>query len=170
MSLNIEIKARFNDPELFKTKIAELQTTYAGRDHQTDTFFHVPKGRLKLRESSLYGNILIPYIRNDQAGPKKSDYTLIKIDDSQKTKDLLTHILGIRVVVEKEREIFLFENVRIHLDHVKFLGTFIEFEAVVEDDSEIDKNHQKIQDLLSHFNIQKDDLIPKAYADLLHTK
>ena len=52
--------------------------------------------------------------------------------------------LGVTCVVEKERRLFLFENVRIHLDDVAHLGCFVELESVlaspegVETDAEQD--------------------------------
>ena len=47
-------------------------------------------------------------------------------------KAALTAALGVRRVVDKRREIFLADNVRIHLDDVAGLGTFLEFEAVLD--------------------------------------
>lgn len=60
MSKNIEIKARYADFDFFSKKLAELPHRYEGLDLQTDTFFNTPAGRLKLRESSLYGNFPDP--------------------------------------------------------------------------------------------------------------
>ena len=37
------------------------------------------------------------------------------------------------VVVRKRREVLLWDNVRIHLDAVDDLGTFVELEAVVDE-------------------------------------
>jgi len=167
MGKNIEIKAYCRNLLKFKTKLKQLPTTFEGDDVQMDTFFKVPKGRLKLRESKLYGNILIPYIRLDQSGPKQADYGLIKIDDVIKIKNLFTEMFGIIGVVNKKREIYLYENVRIHLDDVETLGTYIEFEAVVQNSNAIDTNRKKVEWLLGFFGIDQKDLIEDAYMDLL---
>ena len=45
----------------------------------------------------------------------------------------LAAALGIRTVVRKQRTVYLHKNVRIHLDAVDGLGTFLEFEAVMPD-------------------------------------
>ncbi|MEJ2052791.1 MAG: class IV adenylate cyclase [Calditrichaceae bacterium] len=167
MGLNVEIKARYDDLETFQTQVIQLPVTFEGEDIQIDTFFNVKTGRLKLRESLLYGNLLIPYLRPDQTGPKQADYELIKISDPKKLKFLFDEILGIYGTVRKKRRIYLFENVRIHLDAVENLGSFIEFEAVVDDAADIKVNEEKINWLLDYFKINKDQLINVAYMDLL---
>lgn len=167
MARNIEIKARQNDFDTFYKKLSELAHHYEGLDVQIDTFFESKSGRIKLRESSLHGAFLIPYLRQDQAGPKKSDYALIKIENPEEVKRLLSEILGIKKIVKKERQIYHFQNIRIHYDHVHGLGSFIEFEAVVDYQDEIAKNEKKVQHLLEYFNISQDDLVTGAYADML---
>lgn len=167
MGINIEIKARCDDLDLFKSKLLQLPVTLEGEDFQTDTFFKVPQGRLKLRVSTLYGSILIPYLRVDQEGTKQSEYELIPVSDPQKTRNLLGEILGLKGEVKKRRQIYLFENVRIHLDEVEKLGNFIEFEAVIDDMKQIESNNEKVQWLLEYFNIESDHLLKAAYIDLL---
>jgi predicted adenylyl cyclase CyaB len=74
------------------------------------------------------------------------------------------------VVVSKRRHLFLWEGVRIHLDEVEGLGTFIEFEAVVESGSgaeAIAEAHEKVARLRSHLAIEDSALVPVSYADLL---
>lgn len=166
MGKNIEIKAFCTNLKLFKSKLLQLPVTFEGVDFQTDTFFNVPHGRLKIRESSLYGNLLIPYWRSDQEGPKKSDYELIPISDARKIKILFSKILGIYGEIKKKRQIYLFENVRIHLDDVEKLGKFIEFEAVVDDDNAIGENKDKIEWLINYFNIDPSQWVGSAYIDL----
>jgi len=167
MSKNIEIKAHCNDFDFFSKKLSELPHRYEGLDVQTDTFFNTPSGRLKLRESSLYGTFLIPYIRSDQEGPKESEYAVIEIKDPVKVKELLASILGEKIVVKKKRQIYIYQNVRIHYDAVENLGSFMELEAVIENETEIEANQKKVEQLTAFFGIKKEDLIAEAYADIL---
>ena len=167
MSFNIELKARCSNLELFEQKVLQLPHTFDGLDRQTDTFYMVPKGHLKLRESSLYGNFLIPYLRPDQDGPKRSDYSLLAVTDLAATKHLLEEMFGILLSVKKVRKIYRYENVRIHLDQVEKLGDFIEFEAVIEEEAEIFASQRKLHKLIRYFELKEDALIAKAYADLL---
>ncbi len=166
---NIEIKARCHDLKKARSIANGIQTAYLGVLHQIDTYFPTKAGRLKLREINKQSAQLIPYVKNYQAGPMQSDYALMDVDDPSLVKELFKKLLGIEFVVDKKREVFLFENVRIHLDEVAELGTFIEFEAVCSDDSEPEKLLQegKIAKLLQRFEISADDLLDLSYVDYL---
>ncbi len=167
MSQNIEIKAYYPDLNAGQQKAKTLQANLLGTDHQVDTYFNVPEGRLKLRESSLSGNMLIPYLRGDQTAAKDSDYILLPVSDVKTTKRLLEKMLGTRLVVEKVRTIFLWQDVRIHLDRVKQLGNFLEFEAMVDEQHPAEVCREQVAFLLKHFEISETNLIAESYADLL---
>ncbi len=71
-------------------------------------------------------------------------------------------------VVDKQREIFLFENVRIHLDRVEGLGEFLELEAVYSgEEAQEEEQHRKIEFLLDTLQVCRSDLIAVSYEDLL---
>ncbi len=62
----------------------------------------------------------------------------------------------------------MWENVRIHLDDVDGLGTFVELEAVVgSGDGELEAAHEKVARLRSELAIADDALIAVGYSDLL---
>jgi predicted adenylyl cyclase CyaB len=75
--------------------------------------------------------------------------------------------LGALVVVEKSREVFLYHNVRIHLDEVAALGSFIEFEAVVGGATHDAAAHKQVAWLVEQFEITAADLISESYSDML---
>ena len=58
-------------------------------------------------------------------------------------KALLTEMLGVHRIVKKCREIWLHENVRIHLDAVEGLGAFMELEAVYDGSPAAEAEQQK---------------------------
>ncbi len=49
----IEFKARCRDHQPLQKLLEEKGARYEGEDHQVDTYFTVPRGRLKLREGSI---------------------------------------------------------------------------------------------------------------------
>jgi predicted adenylyl cyclase CyaB len=168
---NIEIKARITNPSGMKEKIKKFAHTFLGSDHQVDTYFSTKSGRMKLRESQLSGNYLILYRRDDKSGPRSSVYETIPIDRSAEVKSLLGNLLGLEIVVEKKRDIFLFENVRIHIDEVKNLGDFLEFEAVMDNKHQNhDREINKVNKLMKILEISNADLVAKSYQDLLCEK
>lgn len=165
---NIEIKARCADPDAARQISRRLATESLGVDHQIDTYFVTRSGRLKLRESSLSGGQLIPYLRPDQAGPKRSDYQVIPVPLPAQLKTLLTELLGVHRVVEKQREIFLVDNVRVHLDRVSGLGDFLELEAVFDASAEAElRERAKVDQLMHVLGVAPDDLLETSYEGLL---
>ena len=125
MARNIELKARDSDPARSLQVSLALGATDEGWLQQLDTYFNVRLGRLKLREQDGSAE-LIQYVRTDEAIERASNYRLISIDDPDVFKEALAAALGILVAVEKSRHLLLWRNVRIHLDQVPGLGSFIE--------------------------------------------
>lgn len=166
---NIEIKASYTDFLKARQICEKLNAVYVGIDLQIDTYFKVPEGRFKLRESSLSGAQLIPYIRPNFLGPKKSEYETIPVDNPLHVKKLLNQMLGLDIVVQKKREIYLIDNVRVHLDQVEGLGTFFEFEAVYHADTEEERQIEqaKVERLMQVFEIDSECLQTESYLQLL---
>jgi predicted adenylyl cyclase CyaB len=167
-SANFEIKARCADLDAARARAARIATRRVGIDHQVDTYFRVRAGRLKLRESSLSGGQLVPYLRPDLPGPKRADYRVVPVADAAGLKTLLAEILGVHRVVEKEREIFLVENVRIHLDRVKGLGTFLELEAVFDGSRGAEAEQRlAVERLMTELGVRDEDLVDGSYEGLI---
>ena len=167
MRRNIELKARLPSLAAAVDTARRLATEHLGTVHQVDTYFCCTTGRLKLRESDNAPSQLVWYSRAEQDQSKASDYLLVDAPDPALLKQALSLALGVMVVVEKQREIFLWHNVRIHLDEVARLGSFLEFEAVLGPDVDDQQGHQQIADLRSEFAISSEDLLQNSYSDLL---
>lgn len=167
MPSNIEIKARVKNFEVLKRKIEDLYQINAEEIFQIDTFFKIEKGRLKLRVFSNTKGELIYYLRNNYAGPKRSDYYIYKTDNPEELKKLLEMSLGIRGVVRKKRLLFLVDNTRIHLDEVENLGSFIELEVVLSPEQTETEGKLIAENYMKDMNIKESDLINIAYIELL---
>ncbi len=168
MMENIEIKARVGGLDSIRNRVLKMKHKFLGSDHQVDTYFKTNNGRMKLRESSLSGPYLILYLRNDWGGPKCSIYETLAVENALGVKNLLSQMLGIHTIVEKEREIYIYENVRIHLDRVKDLGTFLEFEAVLNEEyHDRTAEKMKVYQLMETFGITEDNLIANSYQNLI---
>src|SRR5882724_10046016 len=154
MATNIEIKAVYPDLEKARLIAITLGAKPSLAQKQRDTYFTVPNGRLKMREIPGI-SWLIPYVRPNDPEAKRSNYELITVDAPEHTRALFTEILGVSVVVEKQREIFLLDNIRIHLDQVTDLGCFLEFEAVYDsaDPAAEEINRAKVEQLMIDFEI-----------------
>lgn len=166
--LNVEIKARCANPDRIREYLLGQGAELRGTDHQTDTYFNVPKGRLKLREGNIENNLIF-YERPDQAGPKQSAFQLVKVPDAAGLKMALTSANGIKVVVEKIREIYFIKNVKFHIDQVPGLGSFIEIEAgnITAPDLNADQLQDQCAHYLREFGVTSEDLVEVSYSDLL---
>lgn len=164
---NIEIKAKCADPGRIREYLLSKKADFRGVDQQTDTYFKVVRGRLKLREGNIENN-LIYYERNNDSGPKDSNFTLVKVEDKAGLKQILSSALGIKVIVPKKREIYYIANVKFHIDEVPGLGGFVEIEAGnIDADLGIDQLQAQCEFYQRELGIEEQDLISVSYSDLL---
>lgn len=168
--LNIEFKAKVADLDQLEGLLIASKPFYVGEDHQTDTYFNIAEGRLKLREGNIE-HALIYYKRADHAGLKKSDILLYNHSPDPALKQLLTAVHGIRTVVKKRRRIYFLDNVKFHFDTVASLGTFVEVEAIDPDGSfGVEKLSAQCHTFATLFNIQPEDHVAVSYSDMLPDK
>ena len=167
MAENVEIKARIENFETVKKKAQQLSGGSPVLLEQEDTFFNIPKGRLKLRIQSPNEGQLIFYDRPDESGPKTSFYLITKTTDPDSLKAVLASSLGIRGTVKKQRWLYLVDNTRIHLDQVEGLGSFLELEVVMEPNQSFESGYQTAMVFIKDLGIPPHALIKGAYIDLL---
>ena len=72
--------------------------------------------------------------------------------------------------VDKHRTLYLYQNVRIHLDEVVNLGRFIEFEAVIQLEDEQQLAHENLKRLMNLFQIEDGDLVELSYGDIMRNE
>lgn len=163
---NLEVKARCTDLAAVRARITTLGARLDGVQDQIDTYFHVPHGRLKLREIAGQPAVLIAYERADAAQVRASDYYLIPAPEPAVLKAGLAATLGVRGVVSKRREVHLWHNVRIHLDEVADLGTFIEFEAVLNGDIDEADSQRYVNELVGALALDQTSFLSQSYAEM----
>jgi predicted adenylyl cyclase CyaB len=167
MARNVEIKARIKDVEKMRRLVAEAADRGPETLTQTDTFFPVRVGRLKLREFADERAELIYYRRPDATEPTESQYERAAIADPHPLRDLLTAALGVRAQVTKCRSVYWVGRTRVHLDEVRDLGNFLELEVVLDDAEPADVGVAEARRLIGLFGIREDALVPGAYVDQL---
>ena len=165
--VNIEIKARTNRTASIREILLQNGADFKGTDYQADTYFNVPKGRLKLRQGNIE-NTLIYYERENQSGPKQSNFNLVQVADGDALKELLQKSLGIKVVVEKQREIYFIDNVKFHLDTLGQLGNFVEIEASNKyRPLSLEQLNEQCNHYVQLFAIALQDMVNNSYSDML---
>lgn len=149
------------------------------RMRQVDTYYRVPRGRLKLRRiERLWGDgssdpdggsaELIGYERPREDGSRWSTYRVAAIDPrvAGDLHDALAITHDILVRVTKRRDVVRVGATRIHLDQVEGLGAFVELETVIggQDGGEARREHEAVIALL---RLDRFAAIPGSYSDLL---
>jgi len=165
---NLELKAIYPSAD-FKTLtplIKDLGAEKKWTRTQTDTYFTIPTGKLKLREVQDVPAELIAYHRPSKA-VKTSDYKIYQTLKPADLKSVLSHVFPIDLVIKKQRTLYLWKNLRIHLDQVDQLGHFIEFEAVLSEQDTANQSHVRLDLLLQKLSIQQEHIVNVGYYELL---
>jgi homotetrameric cytidine deaminase len=161
----MELKAVDPDPARSLAVCRELGAEDRGVLRQRDTYFRARSGRLKLREQEPGGAVLIQYDRPDDAAARESRYRLAPVPDPGTLRAALDAALGTLAVVDKDRHLLLWEGVRIHLDMVRGLGSFVELEGVAPPESDLSAERAKVERLRAALGIT--EVLHDSYADRL---
>jgi adenylate cyclase, class 2 len=162
---NVELKAELRDLPLARAVCYAIKASPILTFEQKDTYFRVPHGRLKKRETEGEPCEFIYYERPNCAGARVSQFTIYS--EERAMERFGREPLPVWVVVKKRRELFMHGNVRIHLDEVEWLGTFLELEALISKDHDIAQAHQAVADLRARFAPLMGELIDCSYSDLI---
>ncbi|MCD6471590.1 class IV adenylate cyclase [Candidatus Aerophobetes bacterium] len=163
--VEVEVKANI-EKEGVEKRLALLGIKLIKREHQIDTYFDHSYYNFKKKDEALR----VRETKNDLFLTYKGK----KLDEETKTRReieikvegkiySLLKILGFFEVekVEKIRDFYQWNNLKICLDKVKHLGEFLEIEGKRW------KDKKKIFELLKKMNIKKENLIRKSYLELL---
>ena len=181
---NLEIEAKFNvDKELFldaKQKIKE-KAVFLKTSKQVDEYYtpahrnfldlEYPIEWLSIRERS--GKNILNYKHLNVQGDNivtHTDEFEVDVGNQENLKKVFSFLdFKKLVVVEKEREIFIYDEFEVVFDTVKDLGCFVEIEALKNFDS-VEKTRKKIFELAKSLGIDKSRFERCGYPLLLIKK
>jgi predicted adenylyl cyclase CyaB len=163
MPTNLELKIKVESHQILKNKLIDIGADNIGVLNQKDVYYNVPEGLLKLRIEN--GKESLIFYRRDEKGNNRwSDYNVIKFENDG-GEDFLKKIFTIETVVEKRRELFIYNNTRIHLDEVEVLGSYLELETLVLEGKEEAKI--RFEKIIAILELDTSKQIKKSYRDLL---
>lgn len=162
LEIKVELKSHKETINILKKNKIQLSETII----QKDIYYKVEKGILKLRQEK-GTQTLIYYDRNEKSKNRWSDYHLLEINQED-ANSYFKRFLKILTIVDKKRELYLFNDTRIHLDYVKHLGYFLELETkVVKGLKDAEKRFNHLLDLLQ---LRDKNELRMSYKDLLMAK
>jgi predicted adenylyl cyclase CyaB len=165
---NYEFKARIKDEQRVRDALKTLNARSIGTDHQVDTYFRVPAGRLKVREGRIE-NALIFYRRTNARRARQSAVEMTLLPRRNSLRAILARALATLAVVDKRREIYFVKNVKIHLDRVRQLGKFLEVEAISRT-GDVKKIRSQARHFQQLFGVTAKDIVAESYSDLIIAK
>ncbi len=161
--LNLEIKIKIDN----LAEIAEILSAFFVEElFQTDTYFVTKKGRLKLRQTKGKEPYIIRYYRKDIPGEKYSNYVFYPIGDFTAFMEVFQDILTAELMIIKKRSLYLIDNARVHLDQVDSLGSFLEIEVLIENETQRRNAQAFLQRILKLVNLSDVKGIDCGYREL----
>jgi adenylate cyclase class 2 len=166
MPFNLEMKYKVDSHNEYRRVLKNAGAEYKELINQKDIYFKNKKALFKLRIQK-NNNELIKYNRDESGKKRWSDYEILNIT-GKNPENYFTKLFDVTAVVEKKRELWIYNNTRIHLDKVKNLGYFLELETlVINGKIDAEKRFNKIVTLLK---ISIKDQILASYRDLILRK
>ena len=162
---NVEIKLRLTDRAEAARVCAQLGAIYDDSLTQVDTYYESSARRIKKREETGRPPVLIVYDRPNAKSPTTSAYTIHPFHEAP--ADVRGETVEPIAVVRKQREVWMYENVRIHLDSVEELGDFLEFEAIIDDDRDEIASREIVDHLLAAFRDAIGEVMGVSNLDLM---
>ena len=167
MLKNFEIKCRISNLSAIKEKLSSDRNYKYSVEKQRDIYYNVKSGRLKLRIINEKNSDLIYYNRKEKNSERVSNFVISSTLNFRELNFIMTEQFKVMVIVNKKREIFVKDNIRIHLDTVNKLGKFLEIEIMFKD---LNKAKKLMEELKEMLNLNSKDFIKSSYSDLLINK
>jgi adenylate cyclase class 2 len=181
--IEVELKAKMEKSEIpnFINNIIEMGFKKIAKKKEIDTYFNgidrdfkETDEAVRIRQSinldtqETYYNITYKGAKIDNISKTREELE-IKIDDGE-TAHKIFERLGFKPVspIIKIREIYQKEedDIIITIDEVENVGTYVEFEKVVDDLSKKEHAINELFDILKSLNISKDKLTKTSYLGL----
>ncbi|MDS0298968.1 class IV adenylate cyclase [Halogeometricum sp. S1BR25-6] len=181
----VEVKLRA-DHEAVRARLAEAGAVREASVEQTDTYYDAPHRdfaetdeALRIRRETRVDDDASD---GDGGETTKVTYKGPLVDEASKTRSEHETTLGDREsaegilsglgfepveTVEKDREFFALDGYTVTLDAVTGLGEFVEVEAAVETEAEIDAAREGAFEVLRRLGLDPDEQIRTSYLALL---
>ena len=169
---NLELKVAVDDAAFEEIARRARRLGDSNRVAQTDTYFAVPSGRLKLREiteGSSRRAELIGYSRPNEDGARWSEYYRAEFRPEQIAAlvAMMKKTSGGRTGVKKEREGGVTGRTRLHLEQGEGLGRFVELETVVGDETGDAGADVELADVAGMLGLDAHQVVAGSYSDLI---
>ncbi len=175
--IEIEVKARVEDPEGIEKMIIALGATPAGIENQTDIYYNAPHrdfGKtdeaLRIRVQDRKTILTYKGSKLDKVSKTRKEFN-VEINDADSMKNILASLGFFPVAtVTKKRKNYRFGEFFISIDEVQNLGNFIEIEMNSEDSGKYQEKVESIFNFIEKLGITREATIRQSYLEMLLEK
>lgn len=172
--IEIEVKARVDDPKRLERAIVSLGATPVGIENQTDTYYnsqHSDFGKTDeaLRVRVQDGRYFLTYKgpKMDRVSKTRKEFQ-VDINDADGMGKILTSLGFFPVAtVTKKRKNFRLGDFIIALDDVRNLGNFMEIEIPVKDSGKYEEKVELIFKFIEKLGISRKSTIRSSYLEMV---
>ncbi len=172
--IEIEIKARVEDPKITEMAIIKLGAAPTGIENQVDTYynakFHDFKNtdealRIRAQDTEYFLTYKGP--RMDAISKTRTEFE-VKIADMVNMENILSS-LGFYPVasIAKKRKKYVFGDLIIALDDVRDLGNFIEIEIPAKNPNNYEQKLETIFEFMDKLGISRYSTVRESYLEML---
>ncbi len=163
MPVNLELKVKLKSFSRVKKLLKVINAEFVKTLNQKDVYYKNHGELLKLRLENGEQSI-IKYLRDEKGSDRFSNYEVLQIANGNAEK-FFNIIFKTEAVVEKKRQLFMYDNTRVHLDSVKGLGNFLELETLVLN-SKLDAK-KRYYEIIKLLKLDQYESIRKSYRNLM---
>lgn len=175
--IEVEVKARVNDPKRVERSIIALGASPIGIELQADTYYNAPyrdfgktDEALRIRVEDNKNFLTYKGPKMDTISKTRKEYE-IEVNDADCMGNILTS-LGFAPVatIVKRRKKYRLGDFIISIDEVRNLGDFIEAEVSIRDSKSHEEKVESIFRLFEKLGINRDESIRKSYLEMILEK
>jgi adenylate cyclase class 2 len=172
--IEIEVKARVEDPKRLERSIVEIGATPIGIENQADTYYNTSYRDFEKTDEALRirvqdGRYFLTYKgpKMDRVSKTRKEFQ-VEINNADNMGNILGS-LGFSPVatVIKRRKNYRLGDFFIALDEVRNLGNFIEIEMSAKDSKNYEEKVETIFKFIEKLGISRDSTIRKSYLEMI---
>ena len=175
--IEVEVKARVEDPKQVERTIIAMGATPIGIENQADTYYNAPFHDFGKTDEALRVRVQDDRYFLTYKGPKMDSVSKtrkecqVEINDANSMGDVLSSLGFFPVAtVIKKRKNYRIGDFFISLDDVRNLGNFIEIEISVKNARNYEEKVESIFRFIEKLGMSRESTIRKSYLEMVLEK
>jgi len=171
--IEVEVKARIDDPKHIERSIIAIGATPIGIENQADTYYNASSHdfaktdealRIRVQDNKYFLTYKGP--RMDTVSKTRKEFE-VEINDANSMGDILSS-LGFSPVatIVKKRKRYRIGDFFIALDSVRSLGDFLEVEIDLKDSKNYEEKVEIIFKFIEKLGIDRDSTVRESYLEM----